>query len=339
MRLLVAGGAGFIGSNFVRYALQCWPECRVTVLDKLTYAGNLANLDLVRDDPRLTFVQGDICSTETVRSAMAGCTHVINFAAETHVDRSIMDPDAFIWTNVVGTRVLLEAARDLEVERYLQVSTDEVYGDVVAPRRSSEDDPVRPRSPYAASKASGDLMVGAYHVTYGLPALITRGANTYGPYQYPEKLLPLFITNALDGLPLPVYGDGLQVRDWLFVEDHCAAIATVLERGQPGEIYNVAAENERPNREVIDHLVELIGCDRSLIRHVPDRPGHDRRYALQIDKMKALGWRPRVSFEEGLERTVRWYQENRAWWEPIKAGSFREYYERQYAQRLAESTV
>jgi dTDP-glucose 4,6-dehydratase len=339
MRLLVAGGAGFIGSSFVRHALRRWPECEVIVLDKLTYAGNLANLAAVEDDPRLRFVQGDICSDEAVRQAMSGCTQAVNFAAETHVDRSILDPDAFIRTNVLGTRVLLEAAKDLGVERYLQVSTDEVYGDVPAPGRSREEDPVRPRSPYAASKAGGDLMVGAYHVTYGLPTLITRGANTYGPYQYPEKLLPLFVTNALDGLPLPVYGDGLQVRDWLYVEDHCTGIATVLERGQPGEVYNLAAGNERTNQTVIDRLVELVGCDRALIRHVPDRPGHDRRYALQTDKARALGWEPRVSFEDGLERTVRWYREHRAWWEPIKSGSFREYYERQYARRLAESTA
>ncbi len=337
MRILIPGGAGFIGSNFVRHALNRWPACRVTVLDKLTYAGNLDNLTSVCDDPRFRFVQGDICSAETVHQAMSGCTHVVNFAAETHVDRSILDPDAFIRTNVLGTRVLLEAAKDLEVARFLQVSTDEVYGDVEAPRRSSEEDRLQPRSPYAASKAAGDLMVGAYHATYGLPTLVTRGANTYGPYQYPEKLLPLCVTNALEGLPLPVYGDGLHVRDWLHADDHCAGIACVLERGEPGEVFNLGAGNERPNLELIERIVELLECDPDLVRHVPDRPGHDRRYALQIDKAKALGWLPAVPFEEGLQQTVRWYRDNESWWQRIKSGSFRDYYQAQYAHRLSES--
>lgn len=337
MRLLIAGGAGFIGSNFVRYALDRWPDCSVVVLDKLTYAGNLQNVADVQDNPRFGLIQGDICSPETVETAMEGCTHVVNFAAETHVDRSILDPDAFLHTNVLGTRVLLESARKLGVKRYLQVSTDEVYGEIELPDRAAEDDPVRPRSPYAASKAAGDLMTGAYHITYDLPTLVTRGANTYGPYQYPEKILPLFVTNAFESQPLPVYGDGLQMRDWLFVDDHCAGIATVLERGSVGEVYNLGAGHERPNLEVVEGIVRLLGVDRSLIRHVPDRPGHDRRYALHIDKARALGWEPHVAFEDGLERTVRWYREHRDWWEPIKAGSFRDYYERQYARRLAES--
>jgi dTDP-glucose 4,6-dehydratase len=337
MKLLVAGGAGFIGSNFVRYALRRWPQSEVTVLDKLTYAGNVQNLSSVWDDARFAFFQGDICVAQAVREAMEGCTHVVNFAAETHVDRSILDPGAFVKTDIEGTRVLLEASSACAVERYLQVSTDEVYGEIAAPRRAAEDDLLRPRSPYAASKAGGDLMVGAYVTTYGVPALITRGANTYGPYQYPEKLVPLFITNALEGLPLPVYGDGKQMRDWLFVEDHCAGIAAVLESGKIGEIYNLGAGVERPNLEVIDRIVDLTGSDSSLVRHVPDRPGHDRRYALATDKAAALGWKPHTSFEDGLRATVAWYRENRTWWESIKSGAFREFYDVQYADRLAQS--
>lgn len=333
-KLLIAGGAGFIGSNFVHLALERWLDDEVVVLDALTYAGKLENLADIADDPRFTFVQGDICDAEVVRGAMAGCSRVVNFAAETHVDRSILDPGAFIRTDVEGTRVLLEAARDLGVERYLQVSTDEVYGDVEAPARSSEGDPLRPRSPYSASKAGGDLMVGAYRATFEVPTLITRGSNTYGPYQYPEKLISLFVTNALEGEPLPIYGDGQQMRDWLYVTDHCKGIATVLDRGTVGEVYNLGAENERPNLEVIEKIVELTGCDRSLLRHVPDRPGHDRRYALDSSKARELGWKPEVSFDAGMDSTVRWYREHEAWWRPIKSGEFREYYQQQYAQRL-----
>src|SRR5579859_7803968 len=309
MRLLVTGGAGFIGSGFVRYMLATRLDCHVTVLDKLTYAGNTANLAGVWEDPRFRFVQGDICDRDVVKKTLAGHTHVTNFAAETHVDRSILDPDAFVRTDVEGTRVLLEAAGDAGVQCYLQVSTDEVYGDVEAPARSRESDALQPRSPYSASKAGGDLMVGAYHATYGLPTLITRGANTYGPYQYPEKLVPLFVTNALDGLSLPVYGDGLQVRDWLFVDDHCTGIAAVLERGEPGTVYNLGAGNECPNLTIVERIVELTGCDRGLIRHVADRPGHDRRYALDTARISGLGWSPTVTLYEGLERTVRWYGE------------------------------
>lgn len=334
MKLLVTGGAGFIGSNFVRLAVERWPQAEIVVLDKLTYAGNPANIP---NDARVHFIHGDISSPDDVRRAMAGCTHVTNFAAETHVDRSILDPSAFVRTDVEGTRVLLEAARDLGVERYLQVSTDEVYGDVEAPHRSRETDPLHPRSPYSASKAGGDLMVGAYHTTFGVPTLITRGSNTYGPYQYPEKLIPLFVTNALDDQPLPVYGDGRQMRDWLFVRDHCAGIATVLERGQLGQIYNLGVGNERPNIEVIDRILALTGASRSLIRHVADRPGHDVRYALDIARARALGWEPQTSFEDGLAATVAWYRSHRDWWESIKNGTFQEYYERQYGQRLAES--
>ncbi|HZS93182.1 MAG TPA: dTDP-glucose 4,6-dehydratase [Chloroflexota bacterium] len=333
----MTGGAGFIGSNFVRHALKHWPEAEIVVLDKLTYAGNLANLTDVRDHPRFQFMHGDICDRDTVREAMTGCTHVTNFAAETHVDRSILDPGAFVRTDVEGTRVLLEAALDLGIARYLQVSTDEVYGDIEPPARAGEEDPLRPRSPYLASKAGGDLMVGAYHATFGVPTLITRGSNTYGPYQYLEKLIPLFVTNALEGKPLPIYGDGMQMRDWLHVSDHCAGIAAVLESGRPGEIYNLGVGSERPNREVIDRIVALTGCDASLLRTVPDRPGHDRRYALDTEKARSLGWSPRIPFDEGLAETVAWYRDNREWWEPIKDGSYRAYYEAQYAVRLAQS--
>lgn len=335
MKIMITGGAGFIGSNFVRHALTRWPDSTLVVLDTLTYAGNRQNLTDVLDDPRLSFTEGDIAEPAIVREAMAGCTHVINIAAETHVDRSIMQSDVFIRTNVEGTRVLLEAAREERAERFLQVSTDEVYGPIDVPERAAEDRVLRPRSPYAASKASADLLVYAFHATYGLPTMITRGANTYGPYQYPEKLIPLVVTNALVGDPLPVYGDGLQVRDWLAVEDHCSGIATVLERGLPGEIYNVEASNARANIEVVERIVSLVGCDPALVRHVRDRPGHDRRYALQTHKLQALGWRPEIPFEEGLSRTVEWYRSHREWWEPIRAGGFRDYYRRQYETRLA----
>lgn len=337
MKLLVTGGAGFIGSNFVRAAFERWPDCRITVLDALTYAGNIANLAAVWEHPHFHFIRANICDQRAVREAMSDCTHVLNFAAETHVDRSILDAGAFVQTDVEGTRVLLEEARRCGIERYLQVSTDEVYGHVEPPHRSREDDPLQPRSPYSASKAGGDLMVGAYHVTYNLPTLVTRGSNTYGPYQYPEKLIPLFVTNALDGLPLPVYGDGRQMRDWLNVADHCSGIATVLEAGTPGGIYNIAAENERPNMEVVEQIVRLTGCAPSLIRHVEDRPGHDRRYALDSTKLRQLGWRPARSFEQGITETVEWYRAHRAWWEAIKDDRYRAYYEAQYGRRLAES--
>lgn len=337
MKLLVPGGAGFIGSHFVRTAFDRWPEARVAVLDALTYAGNLQNLAPVWDDERFEFVRGDICDPEIVRRVMAGCTHVVNFAAETHVDRSILESGSFVRTDVEGTRVLLEAARDLNVDRYLQVSTDEVYGDIEAPARAREEDPLRPRSPYSASKAGGDLMVGAYHATYGVPTLITRGSNTYGPYQYPEKLIPLFVTNALDGLPLPVYGDGMQMRDWLHVDDHCTGIATVLTRGEVGQVYNLGVGNERPNLEVIERILLDTGAERALLRRVPDRLGHDRRYALDVSKTQRLEWEPRIPFEDGLAETITWYRERRDWWEPLKGASYQAYYAAQYAGRLAGS--
>jgi dTDP-glucose 4,6-dehydratase len=327
MRVLVTGGAGFIGSHFVKRLVAAGDQ--VVVLDKLTYAGNPANLDGVDAD----LVVGDIADGDAVARAGRGCEAVVNFAAETHVDRSILTPRDFVHTDVVGTQVLLEWARDADA-RYVQVSTDEVYGDLEAGGRSRETDPLCPSSPYSASKAGGDLQVLAYVRTYGVYASITRGANTYGPNQYPEKLVSLFATNALDGLPLPVYGDGKQVREWLHAEDHCAAVDLVLREGAPGEVYNVGGE-EYENIEVTHRILELTGGDASLIRHVEDRAGHDRRYALDDTKLRALGWAPARSFSElGLRETVDWYRQNRAWWEPIKSGEYRAYYEAQYAERL-----
>ncbi len=334
--LLIAGGAGFIGSNFVRYMLQKYPGYQVVVYDKLTYAGNLSNLLDVDDDPRYHFVKGDICEAQTVEAVIQehDIDTVVNFAAETHVDRSIMDPDAFIQTDVYGTYVLLEAARKFGLERYHQVSTDEVYGHVPGDHRSLESDPVTPRSPYAASKASGDLMAIAYHVTYGLPVTITRGANNIGPHQYPEKVVPLFATNAIDDLPLPVYGDGKQRRDYQYVLDHCEALDLVLQRGAIGEVYNVGTGAEMENLAMVEILLDELGKSRTLIQHVTDRPGHDRRYCLNVDKLKALGWQPRHTHEEAIRSTVRWYVENEWWWRKIKSGEhYQEYYQRNYGQR------
>ena len=329
MRVLVTGGAGFIGSHFVKRLLAGGDE--VVVLDKLTYAGNPANLDGV--DAEL--VVGDIADPDAVARAGRGCAAVVNFAAETHVDRSILTPKDFIHTDVLGTQVLLEWARETGA-RYVQVSTDEVYGDLEGGGSSREDDPLRPSSPYSASKAGGDLQVLAYARTYGVNASITRGANTFGPNQYPEKLIPLFVTNAFDGLPLPVYGDGRQRREWLHAEDHCAAVELVLREGGAGEIYNVGGE-EHENIEVTHRILELAGGDPTLIRYVEDRAGHDRRYSLDDSKLRSLGWSSAHSFgERGLPETVEWYRENRAWWEPIKSGEYRTYYEQQYAARFGE---
>jgi dTDP-glucose 4,6-dehydratase len=328
MRVLVTGGAGFIGSHFVRRAAARGDE--VVVLDRLTYSGNRANLEGVPHE----FHHGDIADPDAVAAAGAGCDAVVNFAAETHVDRSILGPREFVHTDVLGTQTLLEWARETGA-RYVQVSTDEVYGDLDAGGRSREDDMLRPSSPYSAAKAAGDLQVLAYVRTYGVRASITRAANTYGSHQYPEKLIPLFVTNALDGEALPVYGDGKQVREWLHADDHCAAVELVLHEGEPGEVYNVGGE-EFENLEVTHRILELTGADPSLVRHVEDRAGHDRRYALDDAKLRALGWSPGHSFgETGLTRTVEWYRDNRAWWEPIKSGDFRRYYEQQYAHRLA----
>ncbi len=330
MRLLVTGGCGFIGSAFVRLALGHGAE--VVNLDKLTYAGNPANVADVADDEAYTFVHADIADAAAVAGAIAGCDAVVNFAAESHVDRSILDPADFISTDVVGTAVLLDAARTAGVRRFVQVSTDEVYGSIPS-GAFRETDPISPSSPYSASKAGGDLQVLAWHRTFGLDAVITRGSNTFGPRQYPEKLIPLFVTNALDGQELPVYGDGMQIRDWIYVDDHCSGIWTALEKGEAGEVYNVGGGNEEPNMEITRRVLELTGRDGSLIRHVADRPGHDRRYALDTAKLRGLGWEPAHSFEDALAATVAWYTDRRDWWEPIKSGEYRRYYEEQYGGR------
>jgi dTDP-glucose 4,6-dehydratase len=332
MRLLVTGGAGFIGSNYVRHRLTGYPDDAVVVLDKLTYAGRRENLDGLPDE-RLEFAEGDISDRDAVASAINGCDAIVNFAAESHVDRSITSPGEFITTDVFGAFVLVEAAREAGI-RHLQVSTDEVYGSI-EDGSFTEDSPIDPSSPYSASKAGGDLLVLAFQRTYGADALICRSSNNYGPYQYPEKLIPLCILNALAGDPLPVYGDGLQVRNWLFVEDNCAAIDAVLERGEAGEVYNAAGPDELPNIEVVRAILELTDQDGSLIEYVSDRPGHDRRYSLATsEKLRALGWEPAVRFGPGLARTVDWYRDNAQWWEPIRSGDYRSYYERQYGRAL-----
>jgi dTDP-glucose 4,6-dehydratase len=333
--LLIAGGAGFIGSNFVHYMLKHHPDYRLVVYDKLTYAGNLDNLRDIANDPRYIFVQGDICDAARVRQTLREyhIDTIVNFAAETHVDRSLTDPGSFIMTDVYGTHTLLEAAKELGLERYHQVSTDEVYGQVLE-GRSVETDPLRTRSPYSASKAGGDLMVLAYHASFGLPVTITRGSNSIGPYQYPEKVVPLFITNAIDDLPLPIYGDGLQMRDYQYVEDHCEGIDIVLHKGVPGEIYNLGTGVETRNIDMAYMILELLGKPKSLIQYITDRPGHDRRYALNIDKIRALGWSSRHTFAQALEKTVRWYVENPWWWRKIKSGElYQEYYRKHYAGR------
>ena len=337
-RLLVTGGAGFIGSAFVRRMLGRHPEISIIVLDKLTYAGNLANLAAVETDARYRFVRGDINDGKLVDELAGSVDAIVNFAAESHVDRSIHTPDAFIQTDVHGTFTLLEAARRHGHARYLQVSTDEVYGDV--PSGSSlETDGVRPRSPYSASKAAGDLLVQAYRTTYGVPAMITRASNNFGPYQYPEKVIPLFVTNAIDGEPLPLYGDGQQIRDWIHVDDHCDAIEIVLDRGQPGEIYNVGGGNEVTNLDLTRRILDLTGRDMSLVRRVADRAGHDRRYSIDSTKMRGLGWAPARDFAEALRSTVEWYRAHEDWWRPLKSGEYREYYARQYGARLEAGTT
>jgi dTDP-glucose 4,6-dehydratase len=334
--LLVTGGAGFIGSNFVRYMLQQYPDYRVVVYDKLTYAGNLDNLrDIIGGYPeRYAFERGDIADAARVDEVMQAheIDAIINFAAETHVDRSLIEPDAFIKTDVYGTYVLLEAAKQYGIERYHQVSTDEVYGQVLS-GSSVETDPLHTRSPYSASKAAGDLMCIAYHASFGVPVTITRGSNNIGPYQYPEKVVPLFVTNAIDDLPLPLYGDGRQMRDYQYVLDHCEGIDMVLHRGQPGEVYNVGSEAETENIVMARAVLDLLGKPHSLIQPVKDRPGHDRRYSLDCAKLRALGWRPQHDFRRAIEKTVHWYVDNPWWWRKIKSGAYKEYYRRQYEGR------
>jgi dTDP-glucose 4,6-dehydratase len=331
MKLLVTGGAGFIGSSYVRNRLESRPTDRVVVLDKLTYAGNPANLEGLPED-RLEFVEGDICDREAVAGLVADCDAVVNFAAESHVDRSIAEPDAFIQTDVFGTFVLLEAARDAGV-RHLQISTDEVYGSI-AEGSFTESSPLDPSSPYSASKAGGDLLVSAFRHTWGVDSLIVRASNNYGPRQHPEKLIPLVILNALHEDAIPLYGDGRQVRNWLFVEDFCRAIDLVLEDGEAGKVYNVGGPDELPNIDVVSRILELTGRDDSLIRRVEDRLGHDPRYSLASERVEALGWKAQVGFAEGIERTVEWYRQNPGWWGPLRSGEYREYYERQYGRQL-----
>jgi dTDP-glucose 4,6-dehydratase len=327
MRLLVCGGAGFIGSNFVRIRVRDHGD-DVVVLDKLTYAGRRENLEGIEHE----FVHGAIEDPRAVSEAMQGAEAVVNFAAETHVDRSIAEPDAFVRTHALGTYVLLETARAHRV-RYLQVSTDEVYGSIEE-GSFTEASPLQPSSPYSATKAGADLLVASYCDTFGLETLICRGSNNFGPYQYPEKLIPLMVLNALHGDPLPVYGDGLNVRNWLYVEDFARGIGHVLEHGRAGEVYNVGGPDERTNLDVVRRILELTGADESLVEYVTDRPGHDRRYSLGSEKVRALGWEAQVGFDEGIEQTVDWYREHRDWWEPIRSGDFRAYYERQYGRAL-----
>ncbi len=328
-RLLVAGAAGFIGSNYVRLLRRTRPEVEITVLDKLTYAGNLANLVEFEGQKGYRFVHGDICDAALVDSLAAGADAIVNFAAETHVDRSLMDPFAFIETDVRGTAVLCEAARKHRHQVFLLVSTDEVYGDVRA-GRSREDDPFKPRSPYSASKAGGEHIARAYAESFGLPLLVTRGSNNYGPYQYPEKLIPVLVTNAIDGLPLPLYNDGSAVRDFVYVEDHCRAIDLVLHEAPAGGAYNVGTGTETSGRQVADAVLEILDKPQSLIQYVADRPGHDYRYALDVTRITELGWEPQVALADGLRLTVTWYRDHPEWWRPLKSGDYWEYYRKNY---------
>lgn len=333
MRLLVTGGCGFIGANFIRHVREARPGWEIVNLDKLTYSGNPENLKDLERSRGYRFVKGDICSPAAVIKAMKGADAVAHFAAETHVDRSILDASAFLKTNVLGTQVLLKAALECGVKRFLHVGTDEVYGDVPAPLKSKEDDPLSPNNPYAASKAAADHLVRSFHRTYGLPALVTRSSNNFGPYQYPEKVVPLWITNAMEDNPLPMYGDGGQVRDWLFVLDHAKALLFALEKGTPGEIYNIGGTRSCTNLELARTLLRTLGKPESLIHRVADRPGHDRRYALDSSKFKALGWSALTSFEDALEATVAWYRSKEPWWRRLKSkGTFKTYYKKQYAR-------
>jgi len=336
LKLLVTGGAGFIGSNFVRYVLSLKEGHSIVNYDKLTYAGNLENLASIAGDSRYKFVKGDICDAATVADALAGCDAVIHFAAESHVDRSIYEPAPVIQTNVTGTFVLLKIARQLKIARFVQVSTDEVYGDIPPGASADESYTLRPNSPYSASKASADLLVRSYVKTYGFPAIITRSSNNYGPYQFPEKFLPLLIANALENKPLPIYGDGMQERDWLHTEDNCRAIFAVLSKGRDGEIYNIGAGNSKHNMEMVEAILKIMGKPGSLITYVTDRPGHDRRYALNCDKIKAeLGWSPAINLEDGLGRTVDWYCKNSEWMQSVRDGNYKSYYQRYYEDRAA----
>ena len=334
MKILVTGGAGFIGSNFIRYVLQVKTDLAIVNYDKLTYAGNLANLHSVAGHPHYQFVKGDICDAPAVEAAMRGCDAVIHFAAESHVDRSIYEPAPVIQTNVTGTFTLLEVARRLSVSRFVHISTDEVYGDIPPGTYADEDFPLQPSSPYSASKASSDLLIRSYVRTYKFPALITRSSNNYGPYQFPEKFLPLMITNALQGEPLPIYGDGKQQRDWLHVEDNCRGILAVLERGRIGEVYNIGGSHVEENLSIAQRLLRLIGKPETLVRYVADRPGHDRRYALDCTRIRTeLAWKPGVPLEDGIRQTIQWYQDNGKWLADVRAGEYLSYYEKYYGDR------
>lgn len=335
MKVLITGGAGFIGSNFVRFMLKEHKDYKIINLDKLTYAGNLENLRDIEDNPNYTFIKGDITDESLVDEIFSmGLDYVANFAAESHVDRSIEDPQIFLKTNVLGTGVLLRAAKKHGVRKFLQVSTDEVYGSLGSTGYFTEESPLQPNSPYSASKASADLLVRAYYKTFQLPVNITRCSNNYGAYQFPEKLIPLMIINALHDRELPVYGDGLNVRDWLYVEDHCRALDMVLHKGKVGEVYNIGGSNERTNLEIVKLILKELGKPESLITFVKDRPGHDRRYAIDASKIKReLGWEPQVNFEEGMKKTIEWYLNNRQWWQAIISGEYMEYYQRMYANR------
>ena len=333
--LLVTGGCGFIGSNYIRFLLDSDPNISIVNLDCLTYAGNLANLSDLENNPRLKFVKGDITKREDVRRAIgSGVSGIVNFAAESHVDRSILDSGPFVRTNVIGTQVLLDASREFNVSKFVQVSTDEVYGSLGATGLFTETTPLAPSSPYSASKAGADLLVLAYHHTFGTPAVITRCSNNYGPYQFPEKLIPLFITRLFQDQKVPVYGDGQQIRDWIHVRDHCAGIEAVRRGGRPGEVYNLGGRCERANLDITYLLLELIGKPRTLIEHVKDRPGHDRRYAIDCAKAeRELGWSPQVPFDRGLRETIEWYRGNATWVETVRSGEYRSYYEKQYGKR------
>ena len=333
-KIMVTGGAGFIGSNFVRYMLDKYPDYEIVNLDSLTYCGNLENLQGIENNPNYKFIKGDITDKSLVFDIVSKMDYVINFAAESHVDRSIEDPEIFIKSNILGTQVLLDAAKKYNIKKYLQVSTDEVYGSLGETGYFREDTPLSANSPYSASKAGADLMVRAYNKTFGLPVNITRCSNNYGPYQFPEKLIPLMISNALENEPLPVYGDGLNVRDWLHVYDHCTAIDLVLHQGKNGEVYNIGGNNEKKNIEIIKLILENLDKPESLIKYVTDRPGHDRRYAIDSGKIQSeLGWKPKYTFETGIAETIQWYLDNREWWEKVKSGEYLDYYQKMYSDR------
>lgn len=337
MNIFVTGGAGFIGSNFVHYMLEKYPKYKIVNFDLLTYAGNLESLKSVENNPNYTFIKGDIANRELVDYIVKSykIDVIVNFAAESHVDRSITNPDSFVKTNVLGTQALLDVARANNIEKFVQISTDEVYGSLGETGYFTETTPLEPNSPYSSSKAGGDLLVRAYHETYGMNVNITRCSNNYGPYQFPEKLIPLMITNAMEGKELPIYGDGKNIRDWLHVKDHCSAVDLVIHKGKPGEVYNIGGHNERTNNEIVHLIVEKLGVSKDLIKYVEDRLGHDRRYGIDPTKiMTELGWKPEYTFDTGIVETIQWYIDNQDWWKNIKSGNYMEYYAKQYGDKL-----